>query len=181
VLCKYTVLESNQPVGLRRPNSASVGRCIVANLGIEPSLPPYQSGEPPLFSLARERLPDRTNFTDTVKVEGFEPPPSRSQAERSTKLSYTLFNQSGWQDSNLHQRVPETRGQPLTHILMCPCGQSVRRDSNPRDLGGNQAGSRSPHERTSTSAKPFHRPHCGQSVRRDLNPRDLDGNQAGCR
>ena len=27
----------------------------------------------------------------SVKVEGFEPPPSRSQAERSTKLSYTLF------------------------------------------------------------------------------------------
>ena len=51
---EYTVLESNQRAGLRRPSAASVGRC-------------------------------------RVKVEGFEPAASRSHAERSTKLSYTLF------------------------------------------------------------------------------------------
>jgi hypothetical protein len=141
-LVQYTVLESNQQAGLRKPNAATVGRCRIANPGIEPGLPPYQSGEQPLFSLAVDRLPHRTIVTDTVKVEGFEPPPSRSQAARSTKLSYTLVFQSGWQDSNLHRRVPETRGHPLTHILRCPPGQSVRRDLNPRDLVGNQAGYR---------------------------------------
>jgi hypothetical protein len=44
-----------------------------------------------------------------VKVEGLEPPASRSQAERSTKLSYTL-NQSGRQESNLRFRASDARG-----------------------------------------------------------------------
>ena len=58
---QYTVLESNQPTGLRRPSAAAVGRC------------------------KRQK----------VREEGFEPAASRSQAERSTELSYTLIEPVG--------------------------------------------------------------------------------------
>jgi hypothetical protein len=79
---------------------------------------------------------------DPVGPEGVEPPCVRLEGGRlSVRATARLTNQSGWQDSNLHERVPETRGQPLTHILIRP-RKSQRRcatglePASPRCSGG---------------------------------------------
>lgn len=162
---QYTMLESNQPTGLRRPSAATVGWCAVRTAGIEPTSTSSQDSRPangprpetntefgikPVFSSFR--IPHSAFRTSQVGETGVEPAISCFRRTRPLHLAHS---------PKLPARVPEAVG------------------SYDRIRTGNFS---PPSERSTTELR-MYAPGIGrgQSVRRDLNPRVLGGNQAGCR
>ena len=114
----------------------------------------------------------------TVREEGFEPAASRSQAERSTKLSYTLIEPVGKTGVEpAFSCFRRTRPLHLAHFPILPAPH--RRFA----AGIEPAFSRLKSGRPTNWATRRGRSGVerGQSVRRDLNPRVLVGNQTGYR